>query len=222
METTRNPFLFDDAEPTVDLDSIESPTVLAMKRRAARRELRDHRRTQEARAAVAGFDRETALYGFTKGQFSLIQLLDAVLDVTGPCDLFLSTWTAANQDVSTALAFCEAGRIRRARWLVDLSFSKRSPQLAQRIRETWGPDAIRVAQNHAKFALLSNDDGWRVVVRTSMNLNHNPRFENFELAHDPALFAFHEKIADEIFAKQDRRLAEKKPGEIARHFAAEM
>ena len=36
---------------------------------------------------------------------------------------------------------------------------------------------------------------------TSMNLNSNPLFENFLLSNDPALFAFHEAIIDELFAQ---------------------
>ncbi|MFM7521296.1 MAG: site-specific integrase [Planctomycetota bacterium] len=81
------------------------------------------------------------------------------------------------------------GTVTRARWLVDLTFVRRCPQLAARIREAFGDDAIRVTRNHAKFAIVHNDT-WNVVCRTSMNLNHNPRLEDFTVAHDPELAAF--------------------------------
>ena len=60
---------------------------------------------------------------------------------------------------------------------------------------------VRVSQCHAKFVLLAND-AWRLVVRTSMNLNMNPRFEDFTIAHDPELFAFTDAILAELWARQ--------------------
>jgi hypothetical protein len=230
MEGHENPLLGDDApqhrnpllgetptDPLVDLEKIKSPAELARARRGAKRLLRDHRRAPNAEAAIAEFSKDVYVYGFTKGQFSLIQLITAALARTGPAELVLSTWTAANQDVTEVLAFCSSGLVTRARWLVDLTFSRRSPQLAQRIRDVFGDDAIRVGKNHAKFALLGNAE-WQVVIHTSMNLNHNPRFENFEIANDPELYAFHQAIIDEIWRKQAREVEGMRPGEIGRHF----
>lgn len=222
MDDHKNPLLGDQPEdPLVDLEKITSPAELVRAKRTARRQLRDQRRTPNAEAAIAGFNRDVTIYGFTKGQFSLIQLITAALSHTGPAELVLSTWTAANQDVTDVLAFCGSGVLTRARWLVDLTFSRRSPQLAQRIREVFGDDAIRVGKNHAKFALLGNAD-WQVVIHTSMNLNHNPRFENFEIAHDPELYAFHQAIVDEIWRKQSRAVEGMRPGEIQKHFEQDL
>jgi hypothetical protein len=209
------------AEPLVNLEKIRTPSTIALGKREYKRELRDARRLESAEAAIAGFGRRASIYGFTKGQFSLIQLITAALKQTGPAELTLSTWTAANADVSEVLAFCNAGVLTGARWLVDLTFSRRSPELAQRIRDVFGADAIRVAKNHAKFALIGNA-AWRVVIRTSMNLNHNPRFENFEIAHDPELYGFHAAIVDEVWRKQSRQVEGMRPYEIQKHFDLEL
>jgi hypothetical protein len=64
--------------------------------------------------------------------------------------------------------------------------------------ELFGRDCIRAISTHAKFILARNDD-WNVVVRTSMNLNENPRFENIEISDDPAFCGFMFEIADYIF-----------------------
>lgn len=222
MESRQNLLLVDDRPETlVNLERLAVKTSLARRKRDAKRELRDQRRTETAAEAIAGFDPETVIYGYTKGAFSLIQLIKATLDITGPAALTLSTWTAANADVTEVLEFCAAGTVTGARWLVDLSFSKRSPQLTHRIRTIFGDDAIRVAKNHAKFCLIGNDR-WQVVIRTSMNLNHNPRFENYELAHDPELYAFHETIIGEIWRRQARSVEGLRPGEIERHFKTEL
>lgn len=221
MNIRQNPLLAKQVDIVADLEKVAAPTVLKRAKPTHRRELRDQRRLQSAAEALAGFDRDVTIYGFTKGQFSLIQLITEALRITGPGELTLSTWTAANSDVSEVLAFCESGLVTRARWIVDLTFTKRSPQLAQRIRHVFGDDAIRVAKNHSKYALIGND-AWRVCIHTSMNLNHNPRFENFEIAHDPELYEFHGAIADEIWRKQGRAVESMRPYEIERHFNADL
>lgn len=217
-----NPLLFDRDDPAADTDGLQSPVAMhRRKRRSAKREIRDLRRKQTAAEAIAGFDRDVEIYGFTKGQFSVIDLIEATLAYTGPAQMTISTWTAANTDVTTVLDFVDAGLVTGARWLVDLTFQRRSPELAKRIRDVFGLDAIRVAKNHAKFVLLKGA-GWRVVLRTSMNINFNPRFENFELSHDPQLFDFHATIIDELWKKQPRKLSDATPYKIVRYFDEEM
>lgn len=217
MDIGKNPILKVAESPTADLAAIDRTVVHRRQVDTKRRQIRDQRRTETAAEAIEGLDKDVELFGFTKGQFSIIDLLRAVLDITGPAALVISTWTAANADVSTVLDFVGEGKVTGARWLVDFTFQRRSPALAQRIRQVFGENAIRVAQNHAKFSLISNND-WRVVIRTSMNLNFNPRFEDYTIAHDPELFDFMAGIIDEIWTKQDPRMANERPQAIKDHF----
>lgn len=174
----------------------------------AYRDVRDLRRKQTAREAIAGLARDGGeIFGLTKGQFSLVDLLEATLEKTGPAHLEVSTWTAANTDVSKALDLIASGRILSARWLVDLTFVRRCPQLAARIRDAFGPDCIRVTKNHAKFSVVRND-AWLVAIRTSMNLNHNPRLEDFTIAHDPQLAGFLCAAMDDVWRTQRRNLGD--------------
>ena len=119
------------------------------------------------------------------------------------------------------LQFIDEGQILSARWLVDLTFCRRTPQLAARLRSAFGPDAIRVAKNHAKFSIVENED-WRVVIETSMNLDHNPRFENFRITHDPSLADFLSTILDEVWTKQTRGMSDANPYSIHKHFDADL
>lgn len=215
-----NAILQPPVNPAANLETIAAPTVHRRKLLAGRRELRDARRFETCEEAVGPLDRDTEIYGFTRGQFSVIDLLNHCLDHCGPATLTISTWTAANADVSTVLEMIGEGRLTGARWLVDLTFSRRSPELAKRIRDVFGPDSIRVAKNHAKFFLLDSAD-WKIVCR-SMNLNFNPRFENFQLANDPELFQFHKAIIDEVWARQPVSLEAAKPYAIQRFFEEEM
>ena len=212
----QNPLL-SESTPTADTTEFDAPATFKRKRNTANRELRDQRRIQTAAEALSGFDNTMQIYGFTKGAFSVIDIITELVKITGPADLTISTWTAAKLDITRVLEFCESGAIRSARWLTDLTFQRRTPELAQRIRDVFGKDAIRVAKVHSKFALISNQS-WKIVLQTSMNLNFSPRFENFSVAHDPELHDFINAIVTEVWTKQSKSKAFDNPHAIEKHF----
>jgi hypothetical protein len=163
-------------------------------------------RAESARHAVAGFGHGSELFVLTFGQFSLLDLVTALLDVTGPADVTVSTWTAATADLSRAETFLRDGRIRSLRFLVDRSFLTRQPGYARQLVDAFGVDAVRTTRTHAKFATITNS-GWSVSVRTSMNLNENPRLEYAEVTDDPDLAGWLDGIVDEIWATEPAGLA---------------
>ncbi len=163
-------------------------------------------RTSNARAALAGLTHDTELYILTFGQFSLLDAVSAILEHTGPADVTISTWTAATADLTRAEAFLRDGNIRRLRFLVDRSFLTRQPGYATQLVKAFGDDAVRTTRTHAKFAVITNDS-WAIAVRTSMNMNENPRLEHLEVGHDPSLAAFLTGIVDEIWASEPPGLA---------------
>lgn len=220
MQMTQNPLLTTKGDPVFPLDNIASPTIRISKQ-SHKRDIRDLRRKETAREAIAGFDKDTEIYGFTKGQFSIIDIIEAMLEITGPAHLTVSTWTAATTDVTTVIQFVQQQLCSSSRWLVDYTFQQRTPELAKRIRDVFGADAIRVGKNHAKFFMLQNEQ-WDIICPTSMNLNFNPRFENFMIRNDPDMCRFHQAIFDEIWTNQKPSMAMRKAGEIERHFASEM
>ena len=209
--TTSNPLLTDAAPPVVDPLVITTPVL--RRRIPANRLLEDQRRAKSAADAIAALERDGfELVGLTRGQFSLTDLLTAVLAKTGPAALSISTWTAASASVQTMLELLQTGQITSCRWLVDTTFVRRVPQLVAQIRKEFGDDAIRVTRTHAKFCTVTNDE-WKVAIRSSMNLNQNPRLESYELGHDPQLCAWLEQVMSDVWANQPRRLAEGTHGE---------
>lgn len=137
------------------------------------------------------------IVGLTKGQFSMLDLLRAVLDQTGPAHVTISTWTAGIRDIEQANWLIKTGDILSLRMLVDRSFPQRQPGYCRRLVQAFGLDALRVTFNHAKFALIQNDQ-WTVVVRGSMNLNVNKRWENFDVDADPQMYDFFARLVDEL------------------------
>lgn len=207
-----NPLLVSDPDPVVDPAVIRQAVI---KRPIPKREIMDLRRIQSATEAVAGLERDgMELFGLTKGQFSLTDMIEAILEKTGPADLSISTWTAANGDVTRMLELLNSGAIRSCRWLVDLTFMRRCPQLTAEIRAKFGADAIRVTKTHAKFCTITNDD-WQIALRSSMNLNQNPRMESFQVGHDPVLCQFLSEVLDDVWKRQNKGIADLSSKEIA-------
>ncbi|ADG67960.1 hypothetical protein Plim_2133 [Planctopirus limnophila DSM 3776] len=221
LRLSANPLLATHAVKSVDVAELQAPTIHRHLLRETKRDMRDLRRRQTAAEAIAGLDHVHEIYGFTKGQFGLLQLLEAILERTGPARVSLSTWTAARHEIQTLDRHVKAGRLLSMRWLIDFSFARRDPEAAHQIRQTFGLDAIRVAQNHSKFALIEAE-GWELVLRTSMNLNMNPRLEDFTLAHDPALASFLRDVLNDIWTRQKRSLADASGREQRQFFTHEL
>ena len=224
LAPTSNPLFADESVKTLDLAELETPVILTRTRQSRKRDLFDFRRQQSAREAVATLTRDNEVFGFTKGQFSMLDLLTVLVEKTGPCHLTISTWTAARKEIQELDKLVKAESLLSARWLVDYTFVRRDPEAANQIRLTFGADAMRIAKNHSKFCIFVNDV-WKLVARTSMNLNMNPRFEDFTLAHDPELAGFLHGIVNEIFTKQRQGLAYDRTigaGSLDRYFAEQM
>ena len=154
-----------------------------------------------ARDALADFGPGMETYCLTFGQFSLMDAIEAILEKTGPADVALSTWTAGGADLSRSAEALANRRIRSLRFVCDCSFGQRQPGYLAKLLDLFGADAVRTTRTHAKFAVITNDD-WTVAVRTSMNLNENPRLESIEVSDDPRLAQFLLRIVDEIFAEE--------------------
>ncbi len=135
--------------------------------------------------------------GLTMGQVSLIHLLRAILKQTGPADVVISAWTASMRDIETTAWLCATDQIRSLVFILDRSFPRMKPERARALVQRYGPSAILLTKTHAKFVLI-RAGGWRLVLRGSMNLNTNPRMEQFDLDDSPALYAMYHDITDHL------------------------
>lgn len=150
-----------------------------------------------AESAIGMLEPGFRMFGMTRGQFSLIDLVRAILRQTGPAHLCISTWTAGIRDVDNVEFLVSRGDILGLQLIVDRSFTSRQPEYARKVVQVFGDQAIRCTRTHAKFAIIRNDE-WAITVRSSMNLNRNPRFEQFDIDDDPALADFLQAHVDEM------------------------
>ena len=155
-----------------------------------------------ARDAIGTLSKNEDVYILTFGQFSLIDVLSVILDQTGPARVDISTWTAAHAHLDETADKLRNNKIVKMRWLVDSSFIARQPEYCRKMRALFGDNCIRAYKSHAKFMVIENDE-WKIAVRTSMNMNENPRLENVEISHDPVLCRFLTQIVDSLFDEVD-------------------
>lgn len=147
---------------------------------------------------IGNIKKETEIFGITKGQFSITDIIEHVLNQTGPAHVMISTWTAASADIGKQKEFLNNGKIQSLLFLVDRGFKNRQPEYCEEILKLFGESAIRFLRLHAKFIVIQNDD-WNIVVRTSMNLNQNKRMENFEITEDKEFCEYFKKFFEVCF-----------------------
>ena len=167
-------------------------------RGAKRKRERMVKRRADAAEALGKIEPGTDRYIVTKGQFSLIDLISATADATGPAHLYISLFTAHGSGISDAHDFLKSGKILSARWLVDFTFQRRKPHFVGQLRALFGDECIRITKTHAKIVVLKNDR-YAVSILSSMNLTHNPRIEFILVREDRELADFNTAWIDEIF-----------------------
>lgn len=181
-----------------------------------KREKTNRKVSREINAARAGDAIGTLwtgceIYGLSKGQFSLVEIIEHCLNQTGPAHVTISTWTAAGADLTHTNNLLHSGSVLSAKWLVDTSFPSRQPGYCKILEELFGTESIVVTKNHCKFVLLRNEN-WNLVIRTSMNLNLNNRLENFEISDDKQMAEMLETLYQGIKAEGLTLAARKKKG----------
>ena len=140
-------------------------------------------RAGAARQSIEGFDHGMDVLGLTYGQFSLIDLVQATLEITGPADVTIATWSAGFCDLEAAENFRDCGMIRSIRFVMDSGRAKKGQAGVHEVAEIFGEDSFIQIRTHAKFVLIRNED-WDVCITSSMNLNKNIRCEQFEMTDD--------------------------------------
>lgn len=138
-----------------------------------------------------------SLFAITRGQFSMIDATLACLDQTGPADVSIWTWTIAGYEIECFERLRKDGRIRQGRLIVDYGARGKNAQLLSDWQRSFGPDSVRYVLNHAKIVTIQSDR-FRLLLRGSMNLNFNPRFEQFDLTEGGRDFELVKRIEDEL------------------------
>lgn len=137
-----------------------------------------------------------AVFAVTRGQFSMIDAVLHVLDEVGRAErLSLWTWTIADYEVEVFRRLMRDGRIGAGCLVIDGGARVKNAGLIAGWRASFGPESVRYVMNHAKLATVEGA-GLRVLLRGSMNLNHNPRFEQLDVSEGGPAFDLVREIED--------------------------
>lgn len=138
-----------------------------------------------------------ALFAMTRGQFSMIDAALACLDQTGPADISIWTWTVAEYEIECMERLRNDGRIRSATLVIDHGARNKNAGLIRLWKDTFGENSVRYVVNHSKIVTIRSDK-FKLLLRGSMNLNFNPRFEQFDLTEGGADFDLVKEIEAEL------------------------
>lgn len=174
--------------------------IETVRRADVKREFRHSDRGESAARCIGPITKGCEIFGLTKGDFSMIDILRHIAKEIGPCRIDIGTWTAARAEIAQAFTMLEDKNIESMRWLVDRSFPARQGAYFSSLLDKFGRDSVRLARFHAKFILLENND-YSIAVRTSMNLNLNKRIEFYELSEGSPISEYLRGIVDYHFSK---------------------
>jgi len=87
--------------------------------------------------------------------------------------------------------------IASASLVIDMYADQRVKHLLANWRELFGSESVKVCKTHAKIARVWKGDV-KLLLRGSMNLNFNPRFEQFDLTEGGEDFDLVEQVENEL------------------------
>lgn len=156
-------------------------------------------RLEGAAETIGPLNAGDEISGLTCGQFSMIDILEHMLnEAGGPADVFVSTWTAGIYDIERAAGLRGNGNLRNIRFVLDRGMFSKSPDYAGPMIEAFGIEAFRDTNVHAKVTMVASATK-RMVCRGSMNLNKNLKTEQFDISVCDDAYAFYGAWADDVW-----------------------
>ncbi len=161
------------------------------------RRSRAHESFQTAAECIGTIEPGYGLFAITRGQFSMIDAILACMDQVGPCRLSVWTWTIADYEVEVLTRMMVDKRISRGRLVIDGGARTKNADIIAHWVAHFGWDSVRYVMNHAKLATIETDK-YRLLLRGSMNLNFNPRFEQLDITEGGEDFTLVRSIEDSL------------------------
>lgn len=131
---------------------------------------------------IGEIHKDMSVFAITRGQFSMIDAITHVIESVGDCKISLWTWTIADYEIDVINNLQKNGKIKDALLLIDRRAQSINNHLIQKWKSNYGVKSVKYIVNHAKIATVESIDGdFKVLLRGSMNLNHNARFEQLDV-----------------------------------------
>jgi hypothetical protein len=136
-------------------------------------------------ASLPKLERNTQLHFCTEGKWSSHELLAKLLEITGPADVELTSYSFTEDPVRMLTQYLDSGIIKNLMVLVDKRVKVQNPSAYQLAVANFR--YMKLVQIHAKVMIIRNDK-YSITVISSANYTRNKRIEvgciteNFEIA----------------------------------------
>jgi hypothetical protein len=143
---------------------------------------------QSLKNAFPKFEQDHEYPYASGGEWATHNLIDHMLQTTGPCHLYAATWSVAEHAATRIAAMIDAGLFLSVHFLVDWRVQVRTPSFLAIARSNFSD--CRVTSCHAKCFVLQND-AWSVSCVGSANFTNNPRIEAGHISTQKKTAIFH-------------------------------
>lgn len=138
----------------------------------------------------------TDVHYYTKGAWSMHDMLEYILHRTGPAHVWLTTWSVTEGPLRNICRLIDEGQILSLTALFDHKIDQRKPaslQLALGLNAR-----IHLVKCHAKMLVVQNEL-WSISVTGSANLTKNSRLEAGVISCSPDIANFHKSWIENEF-----------------------
>jgi len=111
---------------------------------------------------------------WSDGDWSAHDMLFYLLNITGPAQVYFSTWAISEYAIRQLYTMIRQGHILELHGIFDYRNGVRKPAELQFLKQI--TTDIKPAKCHAKVVSIVNDT-WGITIIGSMNFTRNPRLE---------------------------------------------
>lgn len=123
---------------------------------------------------VTQLDQYTQIHWRSKGHFSMHDLLICLLGITGPADVWLTTWALTERPAKEIVQLVADGKIKSLRCVFDYKINDRGNAPVKMVEKH--ATQFAYAKCHAKMLVVRNET-FAISVAGSANFTRNPRME---------------------------------------------
>ena len=143
-------------------------------------------------------DHGRSVHWVSDGDWSMHQLLQKLLEKTGPADVWISSY-AFSEKPARVICDLKANRIiRELQCIIDSRVDVRSASALTMVRNA--SDKIKLCDTHAKVTVIKNDE-WFLAVVGSANYTTNKRYEAGFISANAGIALFHQNWIENELGK---------------------
>lgn len=196
-----SPLGYDEGEGNDEL--IDAPLKPTAYRRRLKQKAKTFKNVEELKAIM----KEPPAIGeeihfIVKDTFSMWTLAPVLIDLLGNVDsLYGATWRLSLQALNEFKGMLDAGRFRRAYWLLDKYFEKLEPSIVYQLKEklaTTGKGWVKIRRSHIKVLLLESPPNYLVGLGSVNMATKVKLIENLQLLNDKEIFNFYRSFFEEV------------------------